>query len=146
MGAFQFSGFSFGTVGANGGGARPMGAPPINSFIVWRGNKVHSNGGFSLASDVDMTPGDFHEEPEAAAQPFTSEVLLDYIMQPLVELYGGCMVVLKVSSRPRCYSRATRCTTPRCRSREVAGSPRSVACCCVATLSRTRLCREYRPS
>ena len=88
MGAFQFSGFSFGTVGANGGGARPMGAPPINSFIVWRGNKVHSNGGFSLASDVDMTPGDFRGS-EAAAQPFTSEVLLDYIIQPLVELYGG---------------------------------------------------------
>ena len=79
MGAFQFAGFSFGTVGANGGGDRPLDAPPINSFIVWRGNKVHSNGGFSIASDVDMTPGAELREghQSTGAQPFTSEVLLE---------------------------------------------------------------------
>ena len=79
MGAFQFAGFSFGTVGANGGGDRPLDAPPINSFIVWRGNKVHSNGGFSIASDVDMTPGaELRAAPQSTgSQPFTSEVLLE---------------------------------------------------------------------
>ena len=83
-GAFQFSGFSFGTVGANGGGSRPLDAPPINSFIVWRGNKVHSNGGFNLGSDGIQTPGreqafdDSHDTAGNLAQPFTAEVVLEH--------------------------------------------------------------------
>ena len=34
-------------------------------------------GGFSLASDVDMAPGKELEQGSGAAQPFTSDVLLE---------------------------------------------------------------------
>lgn len=36
---------------------RPADAPPLNAFFVYRGNKVHSNGGFSLGADKVITPG-----------------------------------------------------------------------------------------
>jgi hypothetical protein len=77
MGSFQFNGFSFGTVGGDSG-TKPD-TPPLNSFIVWRGNKVMSNGGFSLASDGLMTPGDDVGGVDGAnaapwMQPYTSEV------------------------------------------------------------------------
>ena len=57
MGSFQFNGFSFGVEGSSMA-SRPDDAPPLNSFIVWRGNSVSSNGGFSLGADVFITPGD----------------------------------------------------------------------------------------
>ena len=71
-------------MGANGAGSRPLDAPPIDSFIVWRGNKVHSNGGFNLASDGIQTPGVVESEVDkfwstsSKAQPFTSEVVLEH--------------------------------------------------------------------
>lgn len=49
---------------------------------MWRGNNVHSNGGFSLGSDGIETPGvEGVAAPLTAtskAQPFTAEVVLEH--------------------------------------------------------------------
>ena len=57
-------------------------APPLNSFFTWRGNTIHSNGGFGLGVDGFITPGaaaSVRAEPGAApAQPRMAEVLLEH--------------------------------------------------------------------
>jgi len=77
MGSFQFNGFSFGVEGSSMA-MRPADAPPLNSFMVWRGNKVSSTGGFSLGADYAGIPGSEAEAKQAAtAQPCMSEVLME---------------------------------------------------------------------
>ena len=57
---------------------RPMDAPPLNSFFVYRRNKVHSMGGFSLGADIVITPG-LEEKAEGSegVQPKLTEVLME---------------------------------------------------------------------
>lgn len=82
MGAFQFSGYSFGVEGSAMAG-RPADAPPLNSFLVWRGNKAWSNGGFGLGGDTALTPGVSRHAGDAGGargrkeQPRMAEVLLE---------------------------------------------------------------------
>jgi hypothetical protein len=66
MGRFQFNGFSFGIEGS-AMAKRPADAPPLNSFLVWRGNAVGSNGGFGIGSDLEITPGE--QAPSATIDP-----------------------------------------------------------------------------
>ena len=58
---------------------RPADAPPLNSFLVWRGNKVGSNGGFGLGVDAQITPGDDEKSSRnpLAEQPRLAEVVLE---------------------------------------------------------------------
>jgi hypothetical protein len=79
MGSFQFNGFSIGVEGSSMDN-RPADAPPLNSFFIYRRNKVHSMGGFSLGADAVITPGLQEDESEAAAagvQPKMTEVLME---------------------------------------------------------------------
>ena len=73
MGSFQFYGFSIGVEGSSMAN-RPADVPPLNSFFIYRRNKVHSMGGFSLGADVVITPG---MEVEAGVQPKMTEVLME---------------------------------------------------------------------
>ena len=56
MGSFQFNGFSFGVEGSSMAHL-PKNYPPLNAFLVWRNNIVHSGGGFGLGVDTFITPG-----------------------------------------------------------------------------------------
>ena len=57
---------------------RPVDAPPLNSFFIYRRNKVHSMGGFSLGADIVITPGlEFEAEGIEGVQPKMTEVLME---------------------------------------------------------------------
>lgn len=58
---------------------RPQDAPPLNSFFIYRRNKVHSMGGFSLGADIAITPGLETKKSEGSAgvQPKMTEVLME---------------------------------------------------------------------
>ena len=75
MGTFQFNGYSFGIEGGSVH-TRPDDAPPLNSFIVWRGNSVEGNGGFGLAAAAATAPGEERVAP--AGQPRMAELLLEH--------------------------------------------------------------------
>jgi hypothetical protein len=55
---------------------RPVDAPPLNSFFIYRRNKVHSMGGFSLGADIVITPG-LKAEGSEGVQPKMTEVLME---------------------------------------------------------------------
>eukprot|EP01052_Picozoa_sp_SAG31_P030059 SAG31_NODE_3051_length_4742_cov_35.992031_4_plen_160_part_00 len=77
MGSFQFNGFSIGVEGSSMTN-RPADAPPLNSFFIYRRNKVHSMGGFSLGADVVITPGVQEvENNQEARQPKMTEILME---------------------------------------------------------------------
>eukprot|EP00937_MAST-01D_sp_MAST-1D-sp2_P006814 g6814.t1 len=73
MGSFQFNGFSFGVEGSSLAD-RPSDAPPLDSFLVWRRNRVGASGGFGLGVDRAITPG---VKAAVARQPPLAEVLLE---------------------------------------------------------------------
>lgn len=57
---------------------RPEDAPPLNSFFIYRRNKIHSMGGFSLGADIAITPGDDKEaQASVGMQAKMTEVLME---------------------------------------------------------------------